>query len=89
MRCWVVRDRGAGVRPDLVGHELSPFVTGREPGMGLGLGLTVAALAVRRAGGDLTVRAREGGGTEVQVVFLPARQRQVQLVEDDEVLAAR
>ena len=84
-----IRDHGGGVRSDLIGHELSPFVTGREPGEGLGLGLTVAALAVRRAGGDLTIQAHPEGGTEVRIGFLPARRRRAFVLDDEEELAAR
>ncbi len=85
-----VRDGGEGIRSDLEGRVLSPFVTGRPPGEGLGLGLTLAALAVRRAGGDVSIHARPEGGTEVRLVFLPAR-TPTELMLDDETddLAAR
>jgi C4-dicarboxylate-specific signal transduction histidine kinase len=78
-----VTDRGPGVRSDISGRELLPFVTGRPPGEGLGLGLTVAALAIQRAGGELTVQPREGGGTEVFLHFLPAKQSQLPAFEED------
>lgn len=86
---FTVRDRGTGVRADLEGRVLSPFVTGRPPGEGLGLGLTLAALAVRRAGGDVQVAPRVGGGTEVCLGFLHARARVPMIMDDDEELAAR
>lgn len=86
---FCVRDRGDGVREDLVGRVLSPFVTGRRPGEGLGLGLTLAALAVRRAGGDVSVHPRDGGGTEVRIGFLPARQTASMVMDDEDDLAAR
>ena len=78
-----VTDRGPGVRADISGRELRPFVTSRPPGEGLGLGLTVAALAIQRAGGTLTVQPREGGGTEVYLHFLPAKQGHLPAFEED------
>ena len=69
-----VRDSGDGIPADLINKVLSPFKSGRPPGQGLGLGLTLATLALRRAGGELTVRQPDGGGTEVVLAFLSARE---------------
>lgn len=63
-RDWVevaVLDRGDGVPEHLVGQVFSPFVTGRKDG--LGLGLSISKSIVDAHGGDLSCRAREGGGT--------------------------
>ncbi|HCH64016.1 MAG: hypothetical protein CL927_18835 [Deltaproteobacteria bacterium] len=86
-----IRDRGPGVRADLVDRVLSPFVTSSLPGGGLGLGLTLTALALRRSGGDVDLRPRTGGGTEVCLSFLPARAEVPLLFEadDPEDIAAR
>jgi len=86
-----IRDTGPGVRSDIQGNELAPFVTGREPGEGLGLGLTVAALAVRRAGGDVSILPRAQGGTEARLHLLHARRRTIQMFdeEEEEDVAAR
>jgi len=92
---FTVRDHGAGIPRDIVDKVLSPFKSGRPPGEGLGLGLTLAALALRRAGGDVAVRQPPSGGTEVILAFLPARAALSPLVEmdlddeDDDTLAAR
>ncbi len=79
-----VRDRGCGVPADIVGREVKPFVTGRPAGEGLGLGLTLAAVALRRAGGDVIIQPREGGGTEVCLMFVPARARMPLLDDEDD-----
>jgi C4-dicarboxylate-specific signal transduction histidine kinase len=79
-----IRDNGPGIRSDIVGNELAPFVTGREPGEGLGLGLTFAALAVRRAGGEISIHARAGGGTEARLQFLHARRPAMEMLYDEE-----
>lgn len=84
---FIVRDRGEGLSADIHNKgPLTPFVSGRAAGEGIGLGLTLAALALRRAGGDVWVRSREGGGTEVELAFLPARARLTMLIEDDDSL---
>jgi signal transduction histidine kinase len=79
-----IRDNGPGIRSDIVGNELAPFVTGREPGEGLGLGLTFAALAVRRAGGEISIHARAGGGTEARLQLLHARRPAMEMLYDEE-----
>jgi signal transduction histidine kinase len=86
-----IRDRGPGIRSDLQGRALSPFVTSHLPGEGLGLGLTLTALALRRAGGDVSLDARPGGGTDAQLTFLPARAQAPLLYDEDDTedLAAR
>ena len=86
-----IRDRGTGIRSDLQGRALSPFVTSHLPGEGLGLGLTLTALALRRAGGDVSLSPRPGGGTEARLHFLPARAQAPLLYDEDdtEELAAR
>ena len=55
------------------------------------LGLTLTALALRRSGGDVDLRPRTGGGTEVCLSFLPARAEVPLLFEadDPEDIAAR
>ncbi|MEM1418704.1 MAG: ATP-binding protein, partial [Myxococcota bacterium] len=64
-----VRDDGPGL-PESLGDPFAAFVTGRHDGTGLGLHL--AERTVREAGGRLSVRHREGGGTAFRVA-LPAR----------------
>ena len=50
-----VRDNGPGIADDLRDRIFNPFFTTQEGVMGAGLGLTIAADAARRAGGDLMV----------------------------------
>lgn len=61
-----VMDRGPGV--DDVARAFQPGHTTKEKGSGLGL--TVSRLVARQHGGDVTLVARDGGGT-VAVLSLP------------------
>ncbi len=66
-----VTDHGAGVAPDTLDRVLEPFFTTKQRGKGSGLGLPMAADAVKDAGGLLQLFSIEGVGTEVRV-WLPS-----------------
>jgi len=68
----VVADSGAGMPPDVVARALEPFFTTKKNGLGLGLAFVYKI--VKAHGGDMVIRSREGGGTEV-VITLPRRER--------------
>jgi two-component system, sensor histidine kinase RegB len=59
-----VHDRGAGVDPALADRLGEPFVTSKEPGEGMGLGLFWVRSMLDRVGGKLTV-SNEARGTTV------------------------
>jgi nitrogen-specific signal transduction histidine kinase len=65
-----VTDHGAGVAPDTLARVLEPFFTTKQRGKGSGLGLPMAADAVKNAGGLLQLFSIEGVGTEVRI-WLP------------------
>jgi signal transduction histidine kinase len=70
-----VRDRGPGLA---AGEEEQVFDrfhrggAGRRGPAGTGLGLPIARALARQWGGDVTLRAREGGGTVAEVRLPPA-----------------
>jgi len=78
-----VKDAGVGIAAQHLAQIFQPFYrvdeararshAGRADGHGLGL--AIAASAVRRHGGRITARNCEGGGLEV-VVVLPVKQKQ-------------
>jgi two-component system, OmpR family, sensor kinase len=70
-----ILDRGAGLAPgeeDAVFERFSRGSAGRNGPSGTGLGLPIARELVRQWGGEVTLSAREGGGTRA-VIELPLR----------------
>ena len=68
-----VRDRGAGMTPGEEEQVFDRFHRGSASHInpGTGLGLAIARTIARRRGGDVTLRAREGGGA-VAAIVVPA-----------------
>ncbi|HTH16186.1 MAG TPA: ATP-binding protein, partial [Magnetospirillum sp.] len=65
-----VRDTGTGI-PNAIGHHIfEPFITTKEGGHGLGLGLSISRGICTEMGGSLTFRNVEDGGAEF-VIDLP------------------
>jgi two-component system sensor histidine kinase RegB len=60
-----VDDRGTGVAPHLEGRLGEPFLTTKEPGEGMGLGLYLIRTLLAQAGGQLEVAPRAGAGTRI------------------------
>jgi signal transduction histidine kinase/CheY-like chemotaxis protein len=58
-----VLDEGAGIAEEIRGTVYEPFFTTKDPESGTGLGLSVVHGIVEEAGGVVTFRGRQGGGT--------------------------
>ena len=67
-----VRDNGTGIADDVVGHIFNPFFSTRDGALGAGLGLSIAADVIRRAGGGLSVETVPGEFAEFTVSLPPA-----------------
>jgi two-component system sensor histidine kinase RegB len=66
---WMsVTDAGEGVDPAIAGRLGEPFLTTREPGEGMGLGLYVVRTLVESAGGRLEIAPNAPAGTRVSLV---------------------
>ena len=65
-----VRDNGPGIPEAERELIFDPYYSGRQAGRGLGMGLPKCWRFVRQHGGELSVRAAGGGGTEF-VIRLP------------------
>jgi two-component system, NtrC family, sensor kinase len=58
-----VRDDGCGIPPEIIERIFEPFLTTKETGRGVGLGLAVSRSIVDRHGGQISVHSVLGQGT--------------------------
>ncbi len=65
-----VRDDGAGIPPDVLPRLFEPFVTTKESGKGVGLGLAISKGIIERHRGVIEVESQLGKGTTFYI-FLP------------------
>ncbi len=80
-----VRDDGVGIPPDLLPRLFEPFLTTKETGKGVGLGLAISKTIVERHGGVIEVESQPGRGTTFYI-FLPV---DVQLVSEPAAAMAK
>ena len=64
-----VRDDGAGIAPDILPHIFEPFLTTKESGRGVGLGLAISRGIVERHNGRIEVESEVGRGTTFTVTL--------------------
>ena len=65
-----VKDDGAGISPELLPKLFEPFVTTKESGHGVGLGLAISQSIIERHQGRINVASEPGRGT-VFTITLP------------------
>ncbi len=59
----VVRDDGAGISPEILPRIFEPFLTTKETGRGVGLGLAISQSILERHNGNIDVQSEVGRGT--------------------------
>jgi two-component system NtrC family sensor kinase len=64
-----VEDDGIGIPPDILPHLFEPFITPKEEGKGVGLGLAISRAIVDRHGGTIDVKSDVGSGTTFSIVL--------------------
>jgi two-component system C4-dicarboxylate transport sensor histidine kinase DctB len=64
-----IQDNGHGLGEATLAELQEPFVTTRESGRGMGLGLAISTSIVKDHDGTMTARNRDGGGTIFCVTF--------------------
>ncbi|HUC28588.1 MAG TPA: ATP-binding protein [Candidatus Acidoferrum sp.] len=65
----VVRDDGAGISPEILPRIFEPFLTTKETGRGVGLGLAISRSIVERHSGSIEVQSEPGRGTTFTVTL--------------------
>ena len=82
---FVIRDNGIGMSDEFMERIFMPFEQDRNAGtadiQGTGLGLTIAKSFTDIMGGTMSVRSKQGEGTEftVQIEFEPAEETEVKV----------
>jgi two-component system, NtrC family, sensor kinase len=59
----VVRDDGSGIPPEILPRIFEPFLTTKETGRGVGLGLAISQSILERHSGKIEVQSETGRGT--------------------------
>jgi PAS domain S-box-containing protein len=74
-----VQDSGKGISPEVRSHLFEPFVTTKDPGKGVGLGLALVFGIVDQHRGWVEWQSEENQGTRFDV-YLPGRRQQLPAV---------
>ena len=64
-----ISDNGSGIPEALRERIFDPFFTTKEVGKGTGLGLSITYSIIKKHGGVLELREREGGGTVAEITL--------------------
>jgi two-component system NtrC family sensor kinase len=65
----VVRDDGSGIPPEILPRIFEPFLTTKETGRGVGLGLAISHSILERHNGNIEVQSESGRGTTFTVTL--------------------
>ncbi len=65
----IVRDDGSGIPPELLPRIFEPFLTTKETGRGVGLGLAISHSILERHNGNIEVQSEPGRGTTFTVTL--------------------
>lgn len=64
-----VRDDGMGIPPDILARMFEPFLTTKETGRGVGLGLAISRSILERHNGTIEVQSEPGHGTTFTITL--------------------
>ncbi|MCF8468593.1 MAG: ActS/PrrB/RegB family redox-sensitive histidine kinase, partial [Sneathiella sp.] len=64
-----IRDDGPGFSEEILSRLGEPYMSSRRGNGGMGLGVFIADMLIRRSGGDLTFSNRKSGGAIVEILW--------------------
>ncbi len=67
-----IKDNGTGIPEHVLPRIFDPFFTTKEAGKGTGLGLSISYGIIKKHGGNISVKSKEGEGTEF-IISLPVK----------------
>ena len=73
----IIKDTGIGIPEENLPKVFEPFFTTKE--FGSGLGLTLVYKIIKESGGDISLKSKEGEGTEITITF-PIPQKEQRLL---------
>lgn len=68
-----IKDNGIGIADDDLGRIFDPFFSGKEQGLGMGLGLSISYGIIQKHKGTIRVTSQLGEGTEF-IIEIPVEQ---------------
>jgi two-component system NtrC family sensor kinase len=83
-----VKDDGSGIPPEILTQIFEPFLTTKETGKGVGLGLAISHSIVERHHGHIEVQSEVGKGTTITVT-LPVGDHEALLAGQGNAASAR
>jgi two-component system, cell cycle sensor histidine kinase and response regulator CckA len=85
-----VKDKGVGIKEELLGRIFDPYFTTKDMGAqkGMGLGLSISYSIIKKHDGCISVESTAGVGTAVHI-FLPARTVEDKGAESGKALPAK
>jgi signal transduction histidine kinase len=85
-----VKDDGSGISPEILERMFEPFLTTKESGKGVGLGLAVSQNIIERHRGRIDVQSEVGKGTTFTVSLpLGSGNMSRRLVEESSAVKSR
>jgi two-component system, NtrC family, sensor kinase len=86
--CIIVRDDGAGIPAEILPRIFEPFLTTKETGKGVGLGLAVSRSILERHDGTIEVQSELGRGTTFTVTLPSGRGKATAVTPAQEITSA-
>ena len=85
--CVTISDTGEGMVPEIARRVFEPFFTTKEPGIGTGLGLSMAQGFAQQSGGAISLHSEPGAGSSFSL-YLPRATAQPEVEERSEIAPA-